>query len=169
MIETDQDLGEVIEVLLAEDQEVVQDLAAEGLMEPFHEGLQIGRAERSLQDLAVGRLDLPVEGGGELGLAIVLDVELRRLVGRQLPDGAEPRWHLHGAEFNTFACRPRAVGLVENPFRTGSWGRIGNGKFHEVVRIDIGDPMKGRNQRNSHLSIDGVGNHLPVNTPFPGE
>jgi hypothetical protein len=73
------------------------------------------------------------------------------------------------AEFNAFADRARAVGLVENPFRTGSWGRTVNGKFQEVARIDIGDLTKGGHQRYSHLKIPGVGNHLPVNTPIPGE
>lgn len=74
------------------------------------------------------------------------------------------------AEFDAFGKRARDAGLVENPNRTGSWGRISpDGRFEEVARIDVGEAGLPGFRGKSHVSIEGVGTHLPVDTKLPGQ
>jgi len=86
VIKRNEGLSQEIQVLLPEDQEMIQHSPTQRLVEAFDERLQIRCSIGCLQYLSVGRLDRPVEGGGELGIAVVLQVELRRLVVRQLAD-----------------------------------------------------------------------------------
>jgi RHS repeat-associated protein len=73
------------------------------------------------------------------------------------------------AEFKAFAARAQAQGLVESPYRTGSWGRWVNGKFVEVARIDVGEVAAHGWGGRTHIHNSGQGGHLPPNTPIPGE
>ncbi|MGD0189132.1 MAG: hypothetical protein ABSD74_00155 [Rhizomicrobium sp.] len=75
------------------------------------------------------------------------------------------------AEFDAFADRAETAGLVENPSRTGSWGKVGpDGKFHEVARIDVGEAGKPGWRGETHVHIDGTeGDHLPADAKIPGE
>jgi hypothetical protein len=73
-------------------------------------------------------------------------------------------------EFDNFAQRAQSAGLQENPSRTGSWGKIdANGKFQEVVRIDVGEPGQPGMRGVTHMHIDGQSDHLPMTTSIPGE
>ncbi len=58
-------------------------------------------------------------------------------------------------------------GLLPNPFRPGSWGRIGpDGKFKEVWRLDQGKPGAPGWRGIDHLHFNGDKTHLPMDTPF---
>jgi hypothetical protein len=59
--------------------------------------------------------------------------------------------------------------LVENVNRTGSWGRIVDGKFKEVARIDLAELGKPGWGGKTHIHIDGNKDHLPLSTTLPGE
>jgi RHS repeat-associated protein len=83
--------------------------------------------------------------------------------GRVLSSGEQ-------AEFKAFGERAQAVGLEENPNRTGNWGKIGeNGKFKEVARIDVGRNGASGEEGQTHIHVNGGADHLPVSTPIPGE
>lgn len=57
--------------------------------------------------------------------------------------------------------------LVENPFRTSSYGEIQNGKFIEKLRIDPAT-MPGKKGPNvSHFHINGSGKHIFDKTKWP--
>jgi hypothetical protein len=74
------------------------------------------------------------------------------------------------AEFDAFAARAAKLGLVENPFRTGSWGTINpGGKFEEVVRIDVAEPGQAGWRGQTHIHIVGQAGHLDPSTKLPGE
>jgi hypothetical protein len=73
------------------------------------------------------------------------------------------------AEFDAFAARARALGLTENPYRIGSWGRIVNGKFEEITRIDVAEIGKPGWRGKTHIHIRGQKGHLDPKTPLPGE
>jgi hypothetical protein len=73
------------------------------------------------------------------------------------------------AEFDAFAKRASALGLVENPYRTGSWGRTVSGKFQEVARMDLGEPGKPGWRGRTHIHIHGAKDHLDPATKLPGE
>jgi hypothetical protein len=76
-----------------------------------------------------GILDAADEGGN----AAAGGGATRGMGGRTLSQAEQ-------AEFETFAARARSAGLVESPYRTGSWGTIdSNGKFQEVTRVDVGE------------------------------
>jgi len=65
----------------------------------------------------------------------------------------------------TFANRARAQGLTENPHRLGSFGKYDqSGTFHEVIRMDPASAARGE-----HIHLGGGKEHLPLNTPIPGE
>jgi hypothetical protein len=57
--------------------------------------------------------------------------------------------------------------LVENPFRSGSYGKINSetGKFQEVLRIDPATPKGQRGPSYSHYHLDGGPGHY---SPRPG-
>jgi hypothetical protein len=73
------------------------------------------------------------------------------------------------AEFEAFAQRTKNLGLVENPNRTGSWGKMVGGKFKEVTRIDVAEAGKPGFRGKTHIHIDGTKGHLDPTTPLPGE
>jgi hypothetical protein len=73
------------------------------------------------------------------------------------------------AEFDAFEKRCQALGLMENPHRTGSWGTIVGGKFQEVARIDVGESGKPGWRGQTHIHIQGIADHLDPATPLPGE
>jgi RHS repeat-associated protein len=73
------------------------------------------------------------------------------------------------AAFDAFAARARALGLIENPHRTGSWGRMVNGKFQEVARIDVAEAGKAGWRGKTHVHIAGQEGHLDPTTKIPGE
>lgn len=74
------------------------------------------------------------------------------------------------AEFDDFARRALAVGLTENPYRGGSWGRYdGSGKFREVARIDVAEPGRPGWRGRTHIHINGGIDHLDPTTKIPGE
>jgi RHS repeat-associated protein len=74
------------------------------------------------------------------------------------------------AEFDAFAKRAQSAGLQENPGRTGSWGKFdASGKFQEVARIDVGEPGQPGMRGETHIHVDGQGDHLPITTKIPGE
>ena len=84
------------------------------------------------------------------------------LGGRVLTDVEE-------AEFNAFAARAKRLGLIENPSRTGSWGRIVGGKFQEITRIDVAEIGKPGWRGKTHIHIAGQEGHLDPKTKLPGE
>lgn len=87
----------------------------------------------------------------------------RGMKGRIL--GAEEK-----AAFDAFAQRAKDVGLVENPGRTGSWGRYtSQGKFEEVARIDVAEAGKPGFRGKTHTHVEGGGDHLDPTTKIPGE
>ena len=69
--------------------------------------------------------------------------------------------------FGAFATRARAAGLTENVSRAGSWGRIVNGEFKEVARIDVAEVGRPGWRGKTHIHIDGILEHLPLDTPLP--
>lgn len=72
------------------------------------------------------------------------------------------------AEFEAFAARARASGLIENPRRTGSWGRYNaDGDFVEVGRIDVGDAGRPGWRGKTHVHVGGGKEHLDPTTPLP--
>lgn len=73
------------------------------------------------------------------------------------------------AEFEAFATRARAQGLVESPYRTGVWGKMEGGKFKESLRIDVGEAGKPGFRGKTHIHMEGGGEHLPPETKVPGE
>ncbi len=73
------------------------------------------------------------------------------------------------AEFEDFAARAQKLGLTQNPSRTGSWGKIVDGKWKEIARIDVAEAGKPGFRGKTHIHILGIGDHLPPNTPLPGE
>jgi hypothetical protein len=73
------------------------------------------------------------------------------------------------AKFDSFAARAKAQGLVENPHRTGSWGKMVNGKFKEVTRIDVGEVGKAGWRGKTHIHVEGQKGHLDPTTAIPGE
>ena len=73
------------------------------------------------------------------------------------------------AEFSEFARRAIEQGLVENPNRTGSWGKVVNGKFQEITRIDVGEAGKPGARGKTHIHIEGEKGHLDPSTKIPGE
>jgi RHS repeat-associated protein len=85
------------------------------------------------------------------------------LKGRVLLSAAEQ------AEFKALAVRAIRLNLVENPQRTGSWGRVVGGKFQEVGRIDVGEPGKPGWRGKTHIHVAGQKGHLDPKTKFPGE
>lgn len=100
----------------------------------------------------------PLQWIDPLGLACT-----RGMGGRALSQSQQ-------AEFDAFGARAKSAGLVENPNRTGSWGRIGeSGKYEEVARIDVGEPGAPGWGGKTHIHIDGGEDHLPLDTPIPGE
>lgn len=72
-------------------------------------------------------------------------------------------------EFEAFAQRCRALGLEENDDRTGSWGKMEQGCFKEVARIDVADPGKRGWRSKTHIHIAGQRGHLDPATKLPGE
>ena len=72
-------------------------------------------------------------------------------------------------EFQSFATRCKALGLIENPHRTGSWGRIVGGRFQEVARIDLGEYGKPGWRGRTHIHLNGAKDHLDPATKLPGE
>jgi hypothetical protein len=73
------------------------------------------------------------------------------------------------AEFDAFAQRAQKLGLVENPHRTGSWGRMTGGKFDEVARIDVAEVGKPGWRGRTHIHITGQNGHLNPAMRLPGE
>jgi hypothetical protein len=73
------------------------------------------------------------------------------------------------AEFDAFGTRAKSAGLEENPNRTGSWGKIVNGKFKEIARIDVAETGKPGWRGQTHMHINGGKEHLPLTTEIPGE
>jgi hypothetical protein len=73
-------------------------------------------------------------------------------------------------EFDAFGARAQNAGLVENPNRPGSWGKIGSdGKFREVTRIDVAEAGKPGFRGQTHIHINGTKGHLDPATKIPGE
>ena len=73
------------------------------------------------------------------------------------------------AEFDSFAQRCQALGLVENRHRTGSWGTMVNGTFEEVARVDVAEPGKPGWRGQTHIHLHGGADHLDPATKLPGE
>jgi hypothetical protein len=73
------------------------------------------------------------------------------------------------AHFDAFAQRAMDLGWLENPNRTGSWGRIVNGRFQELARIDVAEAGAAGWRGRTHIHVTGQQGHLPLNTPLPGE
>jgi RHS repeat-associated protein len=73
------------------------------------------------------------------------------------------------AEFDGFAARAKAQGLIENPNRTGSWGKIVGGKFQEVTRVDVGEAGQPGFGGQTHIHNNGAPDHLDPSTKIPGE
>jgi hypothetical protein len=71
--------------------------------------------------------------------------------------------------FDAFGARARALGWVESPFRTGSWGELVAGKFRELGRIDVAEAGKPGWRGRTHIHITGQPGHLAPVTPLPGE
>jgi RHS repeat-associated protein len=72
-------------------------------------------------------------------------------------------------EFNVFAARAKALGWIENPFRSGSWGKTVDGKFMELGRIDVAEAGKLGWRGETHTHITGQKGHLDPTTKLPGE
>jgi RHS repeat-associated protein len=68
-----------------------------------------------------------------------------------------------------FGARAKGAGLVENPNRAGSWGKVEGGKFVETARIDVGEAGKPGFRGETHVHIEGQKGHLPPSTKIPGE
>lgn len=73
------------------------------------------------------------------------------------------------AAFDAFAARARALGWIENPHRTGSWGRLVGGRFQELGRIDVAEAGKPGWRGRTHIHITGQSGHLDPTTRLPGE
>lgn len=73
------------------------------------------------------------------------------------------------AEFNAFGDRANALGLIQNPNRTGSWGRIVNGRYQEVARVDVAEIGMPGWRGQTHMHLTGQRGHLPLTTRLPGE
>lgn len=73
------------------------------------------------------------------------------------------------AEFNGFGDRANVLGLIQNPNRTGSWGRIVNGRDQEVARVDVAEIGKAGWRGQTHMHLAGQRGHLPLTTRLPGE
>jgi hypothetical protein len=87
-----------------------------------------------------------------------------------MPNAPRPLSPREQGEFDDFARRARGVGLVENPYRAGSWGLYDkNEKFREVARIDVGEPGKTGWRGRTHVHISGGKDHLDPATKIPGE
>jgi RHS repeat-associated protein len=87
-------------------------------------------------------------------------------VGLQGRPSLTPREH---QEFDAFAARARALGLVENGYRTGNWGTVVNGRFREICRIDVGERGMSGYRGITHIHVNGGPEHLPFHSPLPGE
>jgi hypothetical protein len=97
------------------------------------------------------------------------NVEVPRVFDDRRPD-LRPFTAEHRAQVNKFGDRCRALGWVENPMRTGEWGKMVNGKFKALARIDTPKLEMGGVQGQTHLWIYGVGNHIEdLTTKLPGE
>ena len=94
--------------------------------------------------------------------APVTEIPTRGMGGRMLSA-------VEQGEFTAFGQRAQRVGLIENPNRTGSWGRITDGKFQEITRIDVAEAGKPGWRGQTHIHIEGQQGHLNPNTPLPGE
>jgi RHS repeat-associated protein len=59
-------------------------------------------------------------------------------------------------------------GLRPNPFRPGSWGRLGQGgkPFKELWRLDKGKPGAPGWRGIDHIHLNGEKTHLPIETPY---
>jgi hypothetical protein len=93
--------------------------------------------------------------------------ETKGMKGRKLTD-AEKK------EFDDFGERAKKQGLTENPNRTGEWGKMVDGKFQRVTRIDVAEPGKPGWRGKTHIHIyddkgEGGEDHLDPKTPIPGE
>jgi hypothetical protein len=76
------------------------------------------------------------------------------------------------AEAVMYSKRPANLpdNAVENPNRPGSWGVYGpDGKFTERWRYDNARPGWGGDQGKDHVHVNGGGDHLPPDTPYPQE
>ena len=71
--------------------------------------------------------------------------------------------------FDAFAVRAQALGWIQNPFRTGSWGKTVSGKFQELGRIDVAEPGKPGWRGKTHIHVTGREGHLDPKTKLPGE
>jgi hypothetical protein len=96
-------------------------------------------------------------GGGGMGIP---RIPTRGMGGRILTASEE-------AEFAAQAEKAKAAGLVENPYRTGSWGKMVNGKFKEVQRMDVGEAGETGWGAKTHVHNSGEKAHLPPETPIP--
>jgi hypothetical protein len=99
--------------------------------------------------------DKTAEGGGR-------NTPAKGLGGRTLS-------HAEQAEFDAFEQRAKTTGLTENAFRTGSWGKIVDGKFQEMARIDVAESGKPGWRGKTHIHISGQKGHLDPSTKLPGE
>lgn len=93
--------------------------------------------------------------------------ETKGMKGRKLTD-AEKK------EFDAFGDRAKKLGLIENPNRTGEWGKMVDGKFQRVTRIDVAEPGKPGWRGKTHIHVyddkgEGGEDHLDPKTPIPGE
>ena len=59
--------------------------------------------------------------------------------------------------------------LVENKFRSGSYGEIKDGKFKEVLRIDSATPRGKKGPEYSHFHINGEHEHIIDFNRWPEE
>jgi RHS repeat-associated protein len=104
----------------------------------------------------------------------VNDVDPRGLVTGSCPPrglGGRTLTPDEQAQFDAFGQRAQAAGLVESPYRTGSWGKIDpvTGKYQEVTRIDVAEAGQPGWRGQTHMHVAGQEGHLPLSTPIPGE
>ena len=59
-------------------------------------------------------------------------------------------------------------GLVENPYRSGSYGVMENGKFKETLRIDPATARGQAGPERSHYHLNGGKEHLAPGKNDPG-
>ncbi len=114
---------------------------------------------------------------GRKGLDDALAAQMRsQNLGRQIRHTAPARGlkgrilnMVERAQFNAFGDRANALGLIQNPGRTGSWGRIVNGRYREIARIDVGEIGIPGWRGQTHIHLTGQRGHLPLTTRLPGE
>ncbi|MEO8550186.1 MAG: RHS repeat-associated core domain-containing protein, partial [Kofleriaceae bacterium] len=112
--------------------------------------------DRSLTVLGMGAGGGGGGGGGGFG------IPTKGMGGRVLTASEQ-------AEFAAQAEKATAAGLVENPSRTGSWGKMVNGKFKEVQRMDVGEEGEAGWGGKTHVHNSGEKTHLPPETPIPDD